>query len=162
MAARLPLGDPVGRPQRVALGYGLLFGETASSVFALSPGTGKQVWIRKLTSNPGEGIDMTPQLYDGRLIVSTMPGNGIPFYLPGAYGVVYALDARTGKELWSFSTVKAAQSSGATRRSTAGEDASTPAGADDVAARARRAGRARRIHSFDGGALPQVGGPVGT
>ena len=24
----------------------------------------------------------------------------------GAYGVVYALDARTGKELWSFSTVK--------------------------------------------------------
>lgn len=106
MAARLPLGDPVGRPQRVALGYGLLFGETASSVFALSPGTGKQVWIRKLTSNPGEGIDMTPQLYDGRLIVSTIPGNGIPFYLPGAYGVVYALDARTGKELWSFSTVK--------------------------------------------------------
>jgi alcohol dehydrogenase (cytochrome c) len=90
----------------VAFGYGLLYGETADSVFALSPRTGKQVWIRKLTSNAREGIDMTPQLYDGRLLVSTIPGNGVPFYLAGAYGVVYSLDARTGKELWSFSTVK--------------------------------------------------------
>jgi alcohol dehydrogenase (cytochrome c) len=64
------------------------------------------VWIRKLTTNANEGIDMAPQLYDGRLLVSTIPGNGIPFYLAGAYGVVYALDAHTGKKLWSFSTVK--------------------------------------------------------
>lgn len=97
---------PSGGPNGVALGYGLLYGETADSVFALSPRTGKQVWIRKLTSNSSEGIDMTPQLYDGRLLVSTIPGNGIPFYLAGAYGVVYALDAHTGEELWSFSTVK--------------------------------------------------------
>jgi alcohol dehydrogenase (cytochrome c) len=97
---------PSGGPNGVALGYGLLYGETADSVFALSPRTGKQVWIRKLTANAMEGIDMTPQLYDGRLLVSTIPGNGIPFYLGGAYGVVYSLDARTGKELWSFSTVQ--------------------------------------------------------
>ena len=97
---------PSGGPNGVALGYGLLYGETADSVFALSPRTGRQVWIRKLTSNSSEGIDMTPQLYDGRLLVSTIPGNGIPFYLAGAYGVVYSLDARTGQELWSFSTVK--------------------------------------------------------
>jgi alcohol dehydrogenase (cytochrome c) len=97
---------PSGGPNGVAFGYGLVYGETANSVFALSPRTGKQVWIRKLTSNAQEGIDMTPQLYDGRLLVSTIPGNGVPFYLAGAYGVVYSLDARTGKELWSFSTVK--------------------------------------------------------
>ena len=49
---------------------------------------------------------MAPQLYDGRLLISTIPGNGVPFYLAGAYGVLYSLDARTGQELWSFSTVQ--------------------------------------------------------
>jgi outer membrane protein assembly factor BamB len=97
---------PSGGPNGVAFGYGLLFGETADSVFALSPRNGKQVWIRKLTSNAKEGIDMAPQLYDGRLLVSTIPGSSTSFYNGGAYGVVYALDARTGRELWSFSTVK--------------------------------------------------------
>ena len=97
---------PSGGPNGVAYGYGLLYGETADSVFALSPRSGKQVWIRKLTANAREGIDMTPQLYDGRLLVSTIPGSSTSFYTGGAYGIVYALDARTGKELWSFSTVK--------------------------------------------------------
>jgi alcohol dehydrogenase (cytochrome c) len=97
---------PSGGPNGVALGYGLLYGETADSVFALSPRTGKQVWIRKLSVHADEGIDMAPQLYDGRLLVSTIPGSSTSFYTGGAYGVVYALDARTGKKLWSFSTVK--------------------------------------------------------
>lgn len=97
---------PSGGPNGVALGYGLLYGETADSVFALSPSSGRQVWIRQLTTNPLEGIDMTPQLYDGRLLVSTIPGGSTSFYRGGAYGVLYSLDARTGKELWSFSTVQ--------------------------------------------------------
>jgi alcohol dehydrogenase (cytochrome c) len=99
---------PSGGPNGVALGYGLVYGETADSVFALSPRTGKQMWIRKLTANRREGIDMTPQLYDGRLIVSTIPGSATSFYNGGAYGVVYALDAHTGKRLWNFSTVQGA------------------------------------------------------
>ncbi len=97
---------PSGGPNGVALGYGLLFGETENSVFALDPKTGKQVWIRKLTSNSNEGIDMAPQLYDGKLLISTIPGNSKSFYLAGAYGILYALDARTGMVRWSFSTVK--------------------------------------------------------
>jgi alcohol dehydrogenase (cytochrome c) len=97
---------PSGGPNGVAFGYGLLFGETENSVFALDPHTGRQIWIRKLTANPNEGIDMAPQLYDGRLLISTIPGNSSSFYTGGAYGILYALDARTGKELWSFSTVK--------------------------------------------------------
>ena len=97
---------PSGGPNGVALGYGLLYGETESSVFALDPHTGKQVWIRKLTANANEGIDMAPQLYDGKLLISTIPGSSTSFYTGGAYGIVYALDARTGKKLWSFSTVK--------------------------------------------------------
>lgn len=97
---------PSGGPNGVAYGYGLLYGVTEDSLFALDPHTGKQVWIRKLTSDAGEGIDMAPQLYGGKVLVSTIPGNSSSFYIPGAYGVVYALDARTGKVLWSFSTVK--------------------------------------------------------
>lgn len=97
---------PSGGPNGVALGYGLLYGETESSVFALDPHTGKQLWIRKLTANAQEGIDMAPQLYDGKLLISTIPGNSTSYYTGGAYGVVYALDARTGEVLWSFSTVK--------------------------------------------------------
>ena len=97
---------PSGGPNGVAYGYGLLYGETENSVFALDPHTGKQVWIRRLTAKANEGIDMTPQLYDGKLLISTIPGSSTSFYSGGAYGIVYALDARSGKVLWSFSTVK--------------------------------------------------------
>ena len=97
---------PSGGPNGVAFGYGLLYGETENSVFALDPHTGRQVWIRKLTANPNEGIDMAPQLDDGRLLISTIPGSSTSFYTGGAYGIVYALDAHTGKVLWHFSTVK--------------------------------------------------------
>jgi len=97
---------PSGGPNGVAYGYGLVYGETADSVFALDPHGGRQVWIRKLARHADEGIDMAPQLYDGKLLISTIPGSSTSFYEGGAYGVVYALDARTGKELWSFSTVK--------------------------------------------------------
>lgn len=49
---------------------------------------------------------MAQQLYDGKLLISTVPGNSTSFDTGGAYGVVYALDARTGRLVWSFSTVK--------------------------------------------------------
>src|SRR5579862_6095337 len=97
---------PAGGPNGVAYGYGLLYGETESSVFALDPHTGRQVWARRLAASSSEGIDMAPQLYDGKLLISTIPGSSTDYYTGGAYGIVYALDARTGKVLWSFSTVK--------------------------------------------------------
>jgi alcohol dehydrogenase (cytochrome c) len=53
---------------------------------------------------------MAPQLYDGKVLISTIPGNSRSFYLGGAVGTVFALDARTGKVDWSFSTVKDPQS----------------------------------------------------
>ena len=49
---------------------------------------------------------MAPQLYGGKVLVSTVPGSGIKrFYEPGSVGVVYSLDAATGKTIWSFNTV---------------------------------------------------------
>lgn len=97
---------PSGGPNGLVDGDGLLFGATADSAFALDPRTGRQIWIRKLARDGGEGIDMAPQLDDGTLLISTIPGSSRSFYTGGAYGVLYALDARTGRVLWSFSTVK--------------------------------------------------------
>jgi outer membrane protein assembly factor BamB len=101
---------PSGGPNGVALGYGLLYGATENKLFALDPTTGKQVWIsRQLTTSKTEGIDMAPQLYGGKVLISTIPGASTSFYAGNAYGKVYALDAKTGKVDWMFSTVKGGQ-----------------------------------------------------
>jgi outer membrane protein assembly factor BamB/plastocyanin len=97
---------PSGGPNGLALGYGLLFGATEGSAFALNPSNGKQVWIHKLIGNNKEGIDMAPQLYDGKVLVSTIPGSSSNFYQGGAFGTVFSMDAKTGKTVWSFQTVK--------------------------------------------------------
>lgn len=101
---------PSGGPNGVAYGYGLLFGATENKLFALDPSTGKQAWIsRVLTTSKTEGIDMTPQLYGDKVLVSTIPGSSSNFYAGNAYGKVYALDAKTGRVDWMFSTVKGGQ-----------------------------------------------------
>jgi outer membrane protein assembly factor BamB len=97
---------PSGGPNGLALGYGMLFGATEGSAFALDPTTGKQVWMHKLTNNKNEGIDMAPQLYDGKVLISTIPGSSTNFYQGGAFGTVFSLNAETGKTIWSFQTVK--------------------------------------------------------
>jgi alcohol dehydrogenase (cytochrome c) len=98
---------PSGSPNGLALGYGKLVGATESTVFALDPKTGKQLWMsEKLTNNAFEGIDMAPQLYDGKVLISTIPGSSTTFYHPGALGIVYSLNADTGKTIWQFNTIK--------------------------------------------------------
>src|SRR6185437_3151546 len=83
---------------------------TENKLFALDPSTGKQAWIsRQLTTSKTEGIDMTPQLYGDKVLISTIPGSSTSFYAGNAYGKVYALDAKTGKVVWMFSTVKGGQ-----------------------------------------------------
>jgi glucose dehydrogenase/plastocyanin len=97
---------PSGGPNGLALGYGMLFGATEGSAFALDPKTGKQLWKHKLTNNKNEGIDMAPQLYDNKVLISTIPGSATNFYHPGALGIVYSLNADTGKTIWKFTTIK--------------------------------------------------------
>ncbi len=97
--------SPSVGPNGVAFGYGKLFGATETSAFALDPANGHVLWSRKLTRNTKEGIDMTPVVYNGMVLVSTIPGNARSFYAGNGDGIVYALDAQTGARKWSFNTV---------------------------------------------------------
>lgn len=48
---------------------------------------------------------MTPQLYDNTVLISTIPGNTKSFYKGNGDGIVWALDAATGKPKWKFNTI---------------------------------------------------------
>jgi outer membrane protein assembly factor BamB len=97
--------NPSIGPNGVAFGSGLIYGATETNVFALDSQTGAMVWTRKLIRNSNEGIDMTPQLYDGTVLISTIPGNTNSFYKGNGDGIVWALDAATGQTQWTFNTV---------------------------------------------------------
>ena len=93
-------------PNGLAIGYGLLYGTIGDTaeVFALAADTGAEVWRIRLSNHGGEGVDMAPTVYDNTVYVSTVPGNSTSFYGGGRKGILYALDAPTGKVLWQFDT----------------------------------------------------------
>jgi outer membrane protein assembly factor BamB len=92
-------------PNGVVVQGGLVLGATPTSAFALDQETGKQVWSVTLVRNAKEGIDMAPGYKDGIVYVSTVPVNVGEFYGAGGVGILWALDAKTGKKLWHFDTV---------------------------------------------------------
>jgi outer membrane protein assembly factor BamB len=102
--------SPTIGPNGVALGYGRLYGSTSNTAFALDPDNGKVLWKHRLARTLNIGVDMAPQVYDNKVLISTVPGGDVRhFYRPGAAGVVYGLDAATGKTIWSFGTVDRAR-----------------------------------------------------
>ena len=52
--------SPSVGPNGVTVVDGVVYGATGDSAFALQASTGEQLWIKKLTRNANEGIDMAP------------------------------------------------------------------------------------------------------
>jgi alcohol dehydrogenase (cytochrome c) len=91
-------------PNGVVVAEGKVFGATATEAFALDQETGKELWSVPIAEAP-LAIDMAPGYADGLVYVSTVPVNVNSEYLGGGVGTLYALDAKTGKEAWTFDTV---------------------------------------------------------
>jgi alcohol dehydrogenase (cytochrome c) len=87
-------------PDGVAIADGTVYGDSSTSVFALSAATGKTIWMDSNLLNSGQGaFEIQPQVADGRVYLASAYGPG-----PGG-GVLLALDASTGRLLWKFNTV---------------------------------------------------------
>jgi outer membrane protein assembly factor BamB len=91
-------------PNGVVVADGKVFGATATEAFALDQKTGKELWSVALPEHE-EQIDMAPGYENGLVYVSTVPTNVNSEYPGGGVGVLWALDAKSGKKVWSFDTV---------------------------------------------------------
>jgi outer membrane protein assembly factor BamB len=97
--------QPDEGPNGVVVAKGMVFGATPTEAFALDQKTGQEKWSMKLTRNEVEGIDMAPGYHDGLVYVSTVPVTASAAYEGGGAGILWALDAKTGKKVWHFDTV---------------------------------------------------------
>jgi outer membrane protein assembly factor BamB len=97
--------SPDQGPNGLVVQGGRVYGATTNAAFALSEKTGEQLWSVTLARNEHEGIDMAPGYHDGIVYVSTVPGNTTQFYKGEGVGVLWALEASTGRRLWHFDTV---------------------------------------------------------
>jgi outer membrane protein assembly factor BamB len=87
-------------PDGVAVAGGTVYGDTSTSVFALSAATGKTIWVDDHLLNKGQGaFEIQPQVADGRVYLASAYGSG-----PGG-GVLMALSSASGRVLWKFNTV---------------------------------------------------------
>jgi outer membrane protein assembly factor BamB len=94
-------------PFGVAVGYGKLFMQKDNfEIIALNLSNGNELWSKKINDVNTTGIDIQPQIYDGMLYTSTVPGTGDIFYAGGGMGMLYALDVNNGSIRWSFNTIK--------------------------------------------------------
>jgi outer membrane protein assembly factor BamB len=96
---------PSHGPNGVAVADGRVYGATPTEAFALDQESGEEVWSVPLTRNASEGIDMPPGYHEGLVYVSTAPVTATTDYEGGGVGILWALDAKTGKKVWHFNTV---------------------------------------------------------
>jgi outer membrane protein assembly factor BamB/plastocyanin len=102
--------DNVG-PNGAGFDDGTLFVTNGmQTVVALDATSGDEIWSKRIVSVVTQGITQQLTAHDGILYVSTIPGSSAShFYEGGGMGIIHALDEGTGKELWSFNTVKNGQ-----------------------------------------------------
>jgi outer membrane protein assembly factor BamB len=94
-------------PDGVAVAHGVVYGDTPTSAFALNATTGAVIWTNSGLLARGQGtFEIQPQVAGGRVYLASAYGSG-----PGG-GVLLALDAANGKQLWRFNTVTGAEAAG--------------------------------------------------
>jgi outer membrane protein assembly factor BamB len=98
------LDDPDQGPNGVTVAGDRVFGATASRAFALDQETGEMLWSVPLAEGANQAIDMAPGYHDGLVYVSTVPTLPNSEYRGGSVGVLWALDAKTGRKRWHFDT----------------------------------------------------------
>ena len=87
-------------PNGVAVVNGAVYGLTPTTAFALNGATGQEVWVNSHLLNSGQGtFGIQPQVANGRVYLASQYGSG-----PGG-GLLLALNASNGTELWKFNTV---------------------------------------------------------
>jgi alcohol dehydrogenase (cytochrome c) len=87
-------------PDGVAVANGTVYGDTSTAVFALNASTGKAVWTDAHLLGSGQGsFEIQPQVAGGRVYLASAYGLG------RGGGVLFALNAATGRLLWKFSTL---------------------------------------------------------
>jgi outer membrane protein assembly factor BamB len=91
---------PNDGPNGVAVGFGRVFAATDTTAFALNARTGRRIWSRRLADRDEQFVDVAPVVASGRVYLSTV---GFP---PGGRGALYALDARSGRIVWRFDTIR--------------------------------------------------------
>ncbi len=84
--------SPSVGPNGVSVVGGVVYGATGDSAFALQASTGEQLWVKKLTRNKSEGIDMAPGVNNGTVYISTVPGNAKGFYEGNGQAILWALE----------------------------------------------------------------------
>src|SRR5579862_5399634 len=84
----------------LGMGGGMVFTGMYGTVYAINAQTGAQVWATQIV-NPvgGGGIDASPVYYKGLVIIGTGGGDW------GGACEVAAINAKTGKVAWHFSTI---------------------------------------------------------
>jgi len=88
--------EPVIGPNGLNLQGGVLYGVTASSVFALRASDGAELW--RVTPVTPATLTGAPAVHGGLVYAGTITRAG--------GGLVFALDQRTGATRWTFNTLK--------------------------------------------------------
>jgi polyvinyl alcohol dehydrogenase (cytochrome) len=86
------------------------FGDLRANAYAVNAVTGRLVWKRRISDHPYARVTGSPQLYDGRLYVAVSSREewmaADPSYPCCTFrGVLAALDAETGTEIWRTYTI---------------------------------------------------------